>query len=148
EPPCIARQPRCKWNLCQTFIVSFAHRTIPLISPKHRLVVDARSASWMRENEMSDEGSVDYKMRDGRAYVTLNRPSKKNAMSDAMWDQLMVAYDRAEADDDVRVVILTGAGDDFCAGHDLSEVGNQYKDPVPVEEGRKPRRPSQRTRLK
>ena len=95
---------------------------------------------------MNDSGSVDYVARDGRAYITLNRPDKKNAMSNAMWKQLMHGYDRAEDDDDVRVVILQGAGDDFCAGHDLSEVGNQYGDGGTDEEGRK-RRPSQRARL-
>ena len=72
------------------------------------------------------EGLVDYRYKDGRAYVTINRPDKKNAMTGAMLDQLMAAYDQAEADDDVRVVVLTGAGDDFSAGHDLSEVGHEY----------------------
>lgn len=95
---------------------------------------------------MSDRGSVDYLARDGRAYVTLNRPDKRNAMSQAMWQQLMHCYDRAEDDDDVRVVVLRGAGDDFCAGHDLAEVGNQYGDGGVDGEGRK-RRPSQRARL-
>ncbi len=96
---------------------------------------------------MRTAGSVDYRAANGRAYVTLNRPDKKNAMSDAMWVQLMACYDRAEADDDVRLVVLRGAGDDFCAGHDLSEVGNQYDDGGPDKDGRK-RRPSQRARLK
>ncbi|ABE36671.1 enoyl-CoA hydratase/isomerase family protein [Paraburkholderia xenovorans LB400] len=92
-------------------------------------------------------GSVEYSSRDGRAYITLNRAEKRNAMSDAMWAQLMRCYDQAEADDDVRVVILRGAGDDFCAGHDLSEVGNQYGDGGTDAEGQR-RRPSQRARLR
>jgi len=98
---------------------------------------------------MSDakQGSVDYCAENGRAYITLNRPEKKNAMSDAMWLQLMDAYDQAENDDDVRVVVLQGAGDDFCAGHDFSEVGNQYGDGGFDGDGRR-RRPSQRARLK
>lgn len=95
---------------------------------------------------MAGSGSVEYMARDGRAYVTLNRPEKKNAMSDAMWAQLMTCYDRAESDDNVRVVVLRGAGDDFCAGHDLSEVGNQYGDGG-FDEGGRRRRPSQRARL-
>jgi len=97
---------------------------------------------------MSDSGSgqVDYLARDGRAYVTLNRPAKKNAMSQRMWEQLMDAYDRAEADDDVRVVVLRAAGDDFCAGHDLAEVGEQYGGGDADADGRR-RRPSQRARL-
>lgn len=96
---------------------------------------------------MSDTGSVDYAARDGRGYITLNRPSKKNAMTHDMWEGLMHAYDQAEADDDVRVIVLTGAGADFCAGHDLAEVGNQYGPTTTDAKGR-PRRPSQRARLR
>ena len=96
---------------------------------------------------MSDAGTIDYVARDGRAYITLNRASKKNAMSNDMWDALMGAYDRAEADDDVRVIVLTGAGDDFCAGHDMAEVGNQYG-PTTMDAKGRPRRPSQRARLR
>jgi enoyl-CoA hydratase len=95
---------------------------------------------------MTSNGTVDYQARDGRAYITLNRPEKKNAMSGGMWRQLMECYDRAEDDDEVRVVVLRGAGEDFCAGHDLAEVGNQYGDDSVDEDGRK-RRPSQRARL-
>ncbi|MGE0801422.1 MAG: enoyl-CoA hydratase/isomerase family protein [Lautropia sp.] len=98
------------------------------------------------EAAMSEPGSVDYLARDGRAYITLNRPAKKNAMSNAMWRQLMACYDRAEDEDDVRVVVLRGAGSDFCAGHDLAEVGNQYDDASVDADGRR-RRPSQRARL-
>ena len=91
-------------------------------------------------------GTVDYFAKNGRAYVTLNQPDKKNAMTHAMWEQLMTCYDRAEGDDDVRVVILKGASEDFCAGHDLSEVGKQYGETTTDEKGRT-RRPSQRARL-
>ncbi len=92
------------------------------------------------------EGSVDYLARDGRAYVTLNNPAKKNAMTEVMWDALVAAYDRAEADDDVRVIVLTGADGNFSTGHDMAEVGNQYGPPTLDAKGR-PRRPSQRARL-
>lgn len=96
---------------------------------------------------MSGSGSVDYQAKDGRAYITLNRPDKKNAMSEAMWRQLMACYDQAENDDDVRVIVIKGAGCDFCAGHDLSEVGNLYGgDGANGKDNR--RRPSQRARLR
>lgn len=96
---------------------------------------------------MSEAGSVDYAARDGRAYITLNNPRKKNAMTHDMWEQLMRAYDQAEADDDVRCIVLTGAGSDFCTGHDMAEVGNQYGETTLDAKGR-PRRPSQRARLR
>lgn len=92
------------------------------------------------------QGSVDYLAKDGRAYVTINRPDKKNAVTNAMLDQLMNAYDHAESDDDVRVIVLTGAGDDFCSGHDLAEVGGEYGETTLDAKGR-PRKPSQRARL-
>lgn len=91
-------------------------------------------------------GTVDYVARDGRAYITLNRPEKKNAMTTAMFEQLMDGYDQAEADDDVRVIVLQGAGGDFCTGHDLAEVGKEYG-PTTVDEKGKVRKPSQRARL-
>ena len=68
-------------------------------------------------------GSVDYLAREGRAYVTLNRPGKKNAMSDAMWAQLMECYDRAEEVDDVRVVVLTGDEHQTFAGELRANAG-------------------------
>ncbi|EPA99414.1 enoyl-CoA hydratase-related protein [Pseudomonas sp. G5(2012)] len=95
---------------------------------------------------MAANGSIDYLARDGRAYITINRPDKKNAMTNVMLDQLMDGYDRAEADDDVRVVVLQGAGDDFTTGHDLAEVGTEYGETTLDAKGR-PRKPSQRARL-
>jgi enoyl-CoA hydratase len=95
---------------------------------------------------MSASGSVDYVAKDGRGYITINRPEKKNAMTNAMFDQLMDGYDRAEADDDVRVIVLQGAGNDFTTGHDLAEVGTEYGETTIDAKGR-PRKPSQRARL-
>ncbi|NLG67974.1 MAG: enoyl-CoA hydratase/isomerase family protein [Firmicutes bacterium] len=65
---------------------------------------------------------VRYETRDGYAVVTLDRPDKYNALSLALLRELSAALDRAEADDAVRVVVLTGAGRAFCAGADVSEM--------------------------
>ena len=66
--------------------------------------------------------SIDYTVQDGIATVTLNRPDKKNAMLLAMRDRIAEIAELINDDSEVRVVILTGAGTDFCAGADVSEM--------------------------
>ena len=61
-----------------------------------------------------------YAVKDRVATVTLNRPDKLNAFTTRMRDSLIETFGRADADDEVRVVIVTGAGRAFCAGADLS----------------------------
>ena len=52
--------------------------------------------------------------------ITLNRPEKLNAFTGTMMSELIDAFKRADADDAVRAVVVTGAGRGFCAGADLS----------------------------
>jgi enoyl-CoA hydratase/carnithine racemase len=60
------------------------------------------------------------------ATITLNRPERLNAYTPLMGHELGVAFTRCDADDDVRVVIVTGAGRAFCAGADLSGGGAAF----------------------
>ena len=64
--------------------------------------------------------TVLYEARDGVATITLNRPDAMNAWTPQLSDELSLAMGAADADDDVRAVVLTGAGKAFCAGADLS----------------------------
>ncbi len=66
-----------------------------------------------------------YERRGPSAWITLNRPKKLNAMTDALVDQLEAALDRAEADDEVRIVVVRGAGRAFCAGYDLEQESHE-----------------------
>jgi methylglutaconyl-CoA hydratase len=60
-----------------------------------------------------------YEIRDGAAWITLNRPESRNALSAALVDELHGHLLAAGADPKVRVIVLTGAGSAFCAGADL-----------------------------
>ena len=69
---------------------------------------------------------IRYGVEDGVCTVTLDRPEKLNAVTTSMLDELVAAFDRADADDAVRAVIVTGAGRAFCAGADLSAGGQTF----------------------
>lgn len=58
---------------------------------------------------------------EGIAWVTLNRPEKRNAMNPALNDEMVRVLDHLEGDDRCRVLVLTGAGESFSAGMDLKE---------------------------
>ena len=67
--------------------------------------------------------TIELVVEEGVATVLLNRPDKKNAMLLAMRDQLATLCEMINDDSRIRAVILTGAGSDFCAGADISEMG-------------------------
>ncbi len=71
--------------------------------------------------------TIDVTINEQVATVTLNRPSKKNAMSFAMMRELLHLAKQIKKERTLRAVILTGAGEDFCAGIDLSDL-NQPKE--------------------
>ncbi len=71
---------------------------------------------------MESKESVLYEVRDTIAHITLNRPEKRNALNAEIIDALKVGLRRASHDQDVRAVILTGAGSDFCSGADLQAL--------------------------
>lgn len=68
---------------------------------------------------MGDQPPVDYETRGPAAWLVLDRPEKRNALSTAMIAELAAALDSAGADDAVRAVVVTGRGPAFCAGADL-----------------------------
>lgn len=70
---------------------------------------------------------ITYDVAESVATITLNRPERMNAFTDVMMRELIDAFDRVDADDDVRVVIVTGAGERaFCAGADLGGGGETF----------------------
>lgn len=73
-----------------------------------------------------DFEQIRYEVADGVLTVTLNRPDRLNAFTETMGRELIAALDQADADDDVRVVIVTGEGRGFCAGADLAGGGDTF----------------------
>ncbi|MFN0148865.1 MAG: crotonase/enoyl-CoA hydratase family protein [Dehalococcoidia bacterium] len=69
---------------------------------------------------------IAYEVEDRILTITLDRPEKLNAFTDQMKDELIDAMNRADADDEVRAVIVTGRGRGFCAGADLSSGAGTF----------------------
>jgi len=89
-----------------------------------------------------DFEQIIYELEEGVLTLTLNRPDRLNAWTAQMGLELREAFDRADADDEVRAVIVTGAGRGFCAGADLGGGGETFdyrkrgaSDPVPRDNG-------------
>ena len=80
--------------------------------------------------------NIEYSVDGGVARVTINRPSKMNALNHATITELGEAFDAAGADDSVRALVITGSGDKaFVAGADIGELLEQaqgHLDPEPM----------------
>ncbi|MFZ0811244.1 crotonase/enoyl-CoA hydratase family protein [Bradyrhizobium sp.] len=70
--------------------------------------------------------TITYEVSEQILTITLNRPDKLNAFNATMMRELIEAFDAADADDDVRAIIVTGAGRAFCAGADLSSGADTF----------------------
>lgn len=71
-----------------------------------------------------------YDVAGGVATVTLNRPEKRNAVNRKMFEELATVFDRMAEDPEVRAFVVTGAGDHFCSGADLSTLDEAPKSPA------------------
>ena len=70
--------------------------------------------------------TIIYDVQDSILTITLNRPEALNAFNREMLSEMLDAFDRADADDDVKAIIVTGAGRAFCAGADLASGGDTF----------------------
>ncbi len=86
---------------------------------------------------------ITYEVDGTTAVITLNRPERMNAFTGTMQTEMIRAFDMADADDDVRAVVVTGAGRAFCAGADLGAGGDTFdyeaRGAAPAEPRRAPR---------
>jgi len=70
--------------------------------------------------------TLKYELSDHILTLTLNRPDQMNAFTVEMANELITVFEEASENDDVRVIVVTGAGKAFCAGMDLSKAGNVF----------------------
>ena len=75
---------------------------------------------------------ITYEVEDRILTITLDRPDQLNAFTATMLHELLDAFDRADADDEVRAIVVTGRGRAFCAGADLSAGATAFDNPGPA----------------
>ena len=85
--------------------------------PTAKKNVKKKTASKYKYNNVLVE-----QRKDGITFLILNRPEKRNAMSPELHHEMDDALERLAVDSDTKVLILTGAGKAFCAGHDLKQM--------------------------
>jgi enoyl-CoA hydratase/carnithine racemase len=73
-----------------------------------------------------DFESIRYEVAENVLTITLHRPERLNAFTEAMGAELIEAFERADRDDEVRAIVVTGAGRGFCAGMDLAGGGGTF----------------------
>lgn len=78
---------------------------------------------------MTGSTEIGYQRRGPAAWITLNRPARRNALTPTMLAEAHRALDQADADDQVRVLVLTGAPPAFCAGADLGFFRSMLDEP-------------------
>ncbi|PYQ11755.1 MAG: enoyl-CoA hydratase, partial [Acidobacteria bacterium] len=81
-----------------------------------------------------NEDSVLYRVESPLAWITLNRPEKKNALAGAMREELLERVQEASRDSTIRCLIVTGAGDAFCSGGDLGVMAEMKQKGADFEE--------------
>lgn len=84
---------------------------------------------------MSDESELLVTNSGATRRLVLNRPSKRNALNDALLNRLAAELEAARTDESVRSIVLTGAGDGFCSGRDRRDVGGSESPRVQMQDG-------------
>jgi enoyl-CoA hydratase/carnithine racemase len=79
-----------------------------------------------RQGALVEYEQIGYEVEDRVLTLTLNRPERLNAFTPVMLNEMIDAFDRADADDEVRAIIVTGAGRGFCAGADLGKGADTF----------------------
>src|SRR5205823_11106190 len=96
---------------------------VPSLERKPNTSADCALANWSGGRLRLDMGDeVLYEVRGSAAWLTLNRPERRNALNHEAVERLLERLDQAAEDRQVRSVVITGAGDMFCAGGDFADM--------------------------
>src|SRR5438034_3605339 len=99
-----------------------------LLVPFHEPPYSTSECTFQTDDEGTrmDFEQIRYEVSDQVLTVTLDRPDRLNAWTPVMQHELLEAFDAADADDEVRAIVVTGAGRGFCAGADLEAGGDTF----------------------
>ena len=89
-------------------------------------MIDVKTQELNSQKALQYE-TILYEVENKVLTLTLNRPDRLNAFNGQMLKDLLDALDQADADDEIRAIIVTGAGRGFCAGADLAAGGDSFK---------------------
>ena len=113
------------------FWATFADRDMGLIEWRTQYQKDQCEEAYERMvREGESYQTIIYEKEDHIARITMNRPEKRNALNDALYHDLLAGLGQASQDDDIRVIVIKGAGMNFCAGHDLSSPPGDESPPI------------------
>jgi enoyl-CoA hydratase/carnithine racemase len=103
----------------------------------HRLLWNTQEALNTGRIQMARKKLLQKRVsvKDRIAWLTLNRPEKKNALNQQLMDELISALRQIRDNREIRCIVIAAAGDAFCAGMDLHELGNRHKTPHRWDQG-------------
>eukprot|EP01138_Halocafeteria_seosinensis_P006321 gb/GECG01006462.1/.p1 GENE.gb/GECG01006462.1/~~gb/GECG01006462.1/.p1 ORF type:complete len:458 (+),score=39.79 gb/GECG01006462.1/:1-1374(+) len=129
----VNKHPNCNWDSLQAAIQKVLTNAM---RDSHSFGFIGGKATNVQKNgekkNVSDYpfSTLEYSSKDRIAYVTLNRPEQLNAINETMPAEISQAVERANQDDNVRVIVISGKGRSFCSGYDL-EIYAEAPRPVP-----------------
>lgn len=117
--------------MSKKFWAGFADRDMGLIKWRTQYQKNQYEEAYERMvREGRDYQAIIYEKEDRIARIILNRPEKRNALDDSLYQDLLAGLGQASQDDDIRVIVIKGAGQDFCSGHDLSSPKGHESPPI------------------
>ena len=117
--------------MAKKFWAGFTDRDMSLI--KWRTQYQKNQCEEAYERMVHEERAyqvIIYEKEGSVARITLNRPEKRNALDDALYQDLLAGVGQASQDDDIRVIVIKAAGEHFCSGHDLSSPKGNESPPI------------------